>query len=108
MLSQSAILSRCRTHELVLNINRAMRAALLLVLLFPLPLLSAGPASLPQINADLIAGRADDAISHLQSSLAASPNDAEAHNLLCRVYYQEERWDDAIKECEAAVKLSSS
>ncbi len=41
----------------------------------------------------------------LNSSLAANSGDAEAHNLLCRVYYQEERWDDAIHECQAAVWL---
>jgi tetratricopeptide (TPR) repeat protein len=28
------------------------------------------------------------------------------HNLLCRVYYQEERWNDAIHECETAVHLT--
>jgi Tfp pilus assembly protein PilF len=57
------------------------------------------------VSADLTAGRADDAISRLNLSLAANPEDAEAHNLLCRVYYQEERWDDAIRECETAVRL---
>ena len=57
------------------------------------------------VSADLTLGKADDAISRLSASLAAEPADAEAHNLLCRVYYQEERWDDAIHECEAAVKL---
>lgn len=61
---------------------------------------------LQSVNADLTEGRADDAISRLNSSLAANPGDAEAHNLLCRVYYQEERWDDAIQECQAAVRLS--
>jgi tetratricopeptide (TPR) repeat protein len=80
--------------------------------LFALGLLLPGPetgaVSLPQIHAELDAGRADDAITHLKSSLDANPNDAEAHNLLCRVYYQEERWDDAIKECEAAAKLEAS
>jgi tetratricopeptide (TPR) repeat protein len=80
--------------------------------LFALGLLLPGPetgtVSLPQIHAELDAGRADDAITHLKFSLDANPNDAEAHNLLCRVYYQEERWDDAIKECEAAVKLAPS
>jgi tetratricopeptide (TPR) repeat protein len=55
---------------------------------------------------DLVAGRADDAISLLNSSLSADPANAEAHNLLCRVYYQEERWDDAIRECETAVRLT--
>jgi tetratricopeptide (TPR) repeat protein len=57
------------------------------------------------VHADLISGKADDAIARLNTSLATNPNDAEAHNLLCRVYYQEERWDDAIRECQAAVKL---
>lgn len=59
-------------------------------------------------SADLSAGRADDAIARLSSSLAANPGDAEAHNLLCRVYYQEERWDDAIRECQSAVRLMPS
>jgi Flp pilus assembly protein TadD len=71
---------------------------------------AADPASLPEdmltpVRADLTMGRADDAISHLRSSLTANPQDAEAHNLLCRVYFQEEQWDDAIGECEAAVRL---
>jgi tetratricopeptide (TPR) repeat protein len=57
------------------------------------------------VHADLTMGKADDAISLLGSSLAANPQDPEAHNLLCRVYYQEERWDDAIHECEIAVQL---
>ena len=59
-----------------------------------------------QVTADLAAGRADDAISRLNLSLAAKPGDAEAHNLLCRVYYQEKRWDDAIHQCETAVQLA--
>jgi tetratricopeptide (TPR) repeat protein len=57
------------------------------------------------VHTDLTLGKADDAISLLGSSLAADPQDAEAHNLLCRVYYQEQRWDDAIHECEIAVQL---
>jgi tetratricopeptide (TPR) repeat protein len=60
---------------------------------------------LDSVNADLTAGRVDDAIASLNSSLTANPADAEAHNLLCRAYYQEERWDDAIRECETAVRL---
>jgi tetratricopeptide (TPR) repeat protein len=62
---------------------------------------------LEPVSADLTVGRADDAISRLSSSLTANPADAEAHNLLCRVYYQEERWDEAIHECETAVRLMS-
>jgi tetratricopeptide (TPR) repeat protein len=77
-----------------------------------LTLVSAGlAASIPETplkaaHADLAAGRADLAIARLHSSLAADPNDAEAHNLLCRVYLAEDRWDDAISECEAAVRIS--
>lgn len=72
---------------------------------------AADPASLSKdmlapVRADLTLGRADDAILRLRLSLSANPEDAEAHNLLCRVYYQEEQWDDAIGECEAAVKLA--
>ena len=84
---------------------------LLLAVLFVLPFQAAPAASianslLQPASADLTAGRADDAISRLSSSLAGNPGDAEAHNLLCRAYYQEERWDDAIRECEAAVRLA--
>jgi Tetratricopeptide repeat len=73
---------------------------------------SAQAASIPNheldpVTADLAAGRADDAISRLNLSLSTQPGDAEAHNLLCRVYYQEQRWDDAIHQCEAAVQLAS-
>ena len=83
---------------------------LLLALLCVLPAGAAQAASIPDnaldpIAADLAAGRADDAISRLNLSLTAQPADAEAHNLLCRVYYQEQRWDDAIHQCETAVQL---
>lgn len=67
--------------------------------------ISSAPNMLRPVTADLSAGKADDAISRLNSSLLTNPNDAEAHNLLCRVYYQEERWEDAIHECETAVQL---
>lgn len=83
---------------------------LLLAVLCGLQARAADTASIPKnvvtlVSADLTVGNADDAISRLNSSLAASPGDAEAHNLLCRVYYQEERWNDAIRECQTAVRL---
>jgi lipopolysaccharide biosynthesis regulator YciM len=88
--------------------QQAMRVLCLIVCLFSLPMYAAVPASLPEVDADLAAGRADAAITHLQASLATDAGNAEAHHLLCRVYYEEGRWDDAIKECEAAVKLAPS
>lgn len=51
-------------------------------------------------------GEADKAIGILQHALGANGSDAQAHNLLCRVYFQEERWDEAAAECERAVQLA--
>lgn len=51
-------------------------------------------------------GHADEALQTLSATLAQNPKDAEAHNLRCRVYYQEEQWDAAIAECETAVQLA--
>ncbi|HEX7961321.1 MAG TPA: tetratricopeptide repeat protein [Terriglobales bacterium] len=50
-------------------------------------------------------GQANRALATLNQQVAANPRDARAHNLLCRVFYQEERWDNAISECERAVAL---
>jgi len=56
-------------------------------------------------DALLAAGRADDAISSLQTRVNNSPNDAAAYNLLCRAHYMLGDWDAGIKECEKAVSL---
>lgn len=63
---------------------------------------AAGPGSAWR---DLNLGRADQALQSLNRSLTQNPNDAESHNLRCRVYYQESEWDKAIADCEAAVSL---
>lgn len=57
------------------------------------------------IVGNLILGHANDAIAQLRTELAQDSRDAEAHNLLCRVYFQERRWKDAIGECQQAVQL---
>jgi tetratricopeptide (TPR) repeat protein len=95
---------------MVVRILSSTFSQLLVAMLCILPAGAADAASIPTnvlepVNADLTLGKADDAISILSSSLAANPGDAEAHSLLCRVYYQEERWDDAIRECQTAVQL---
>lgn len=51
----------------------------------------------------LIQGHAGLAIGILEPLIAANPDDAEARNLLCRVYSGEERDDEAVRECSAAV-----
>ncbi|MBS1821457.1 MAG: tetratricopeptide repeat protein, partial [Acidobacteria bacterium] len=53
-------------------------------------------------------GRVDAAAAMLNSSLATQPNDALAHQLLCRVYYAQDMGDAAVRECELATQNDSS
>jgi len=57
-------------------------------------------------RAALERGQADEALRMLDTALRANPNDAEALNLRCRVFYAEERWDDAISACEHAAQIA--
>ena len=54
----------------------------------------------------LAAGRVDDAINTLRGELSQTPNDPQAHNLLCRAYFALEDWDRAATACEKAVELA--
>ena len=62
-------------------------------------------ALLEAVRGDLTQGRADRGLQALGQVLAQDPRNAEAHNLQCRIYLQEQRWSDAIRSCQAAVKL---
>jgi len=62
--------------------------------------------SLATANADLQAGKADEAISILNGALKSEPNNAEANNLLCRVEYTLEQFDQAASHCQKAVEAS--
>jgi len=67
---------------------------------------SAAAADIPrggfaQADAALQAGEAD----HALSLLSSMPSSAEAHNLRCRVFFTLERWDDAVNECDTAVRM---
>jgi len=57
----------------------------------------------PSLIAD---GRVDEAIASLHGQISASPNDAQAHNLLCRAYFSLGDWDRGISDCEKAVALA--
>ena len=57
------------------------------------------------IRQDLNNGHANDAIALLQRQLSTNSGNAADHDLLCRVYIQEERWTDAEQECNRAVEL---
>lgn len=74
-------------------------AALVLLAIGSVAGADADPAAL------LRAGKADEALRTLNASLASQPNDARAYNLLSRVYYQLELWDNAIRMAEKAVAL---
>jgi tetratricopeptide (TPR) repeat protein len=74
-------------------------AALFLLVASPMAVADADPAAL------LRAGKADQAIHALNLAVARVPNDARSYNLLCRVYFQLELWDDAVRVCEKAVNL---
>jgi len=62
---------------------------------------------LEAVRGDLTQGRADQGLQAVGQLLAQDPQNAEAHNLRCRIYLQEQRWSDAIRSCQAAVKLMS-
>ncbi len=59
----------------------------------------------PPVPALLAQGRVDEAISTLRTQISSSPNDAEAHNLLCRAYFSLGDWDRGVGDCERAVVL---
>lgn len=85
-----------------------MAAMLCMAQAGPSGAVSASADALKLASADLTAGKADDAIVLLTSFLATNVDNAEAHNLLCRVYYQENQWHDAIDQCRVAVHLIPS
>jgi tetratricopeptide (TPR) repeat protein len=58
------------------------------------------------IRQDLNNGHANDAIALLQQQLSTNSANAADHDLLCRVYIQEERWTGAEQECSRAVELA--
>ena len=76
-----------------------MRLAFSLLLIFSVRFLLADTT---QADALLQQGRVDEATVSLREILAAQPGDAQAHQLLCRIYYAQEMADNAIHECELA------
>lgn len=75
------------------------------LLLWALWLGSAAALAASTPAALLSSGSVDDAISTLQQQIARTPNDADAHNLLCRAYFELEDWDRGIAACERSVTL---
>ncbi len=60
---------------------------------------------LARARAALQAGEADHALALLNSLPSSGAGQAEAHNLQCRVRYTLEQWNEAVDQCEQAVRL---
>lgn len=54
----------------------------------------------------LEAGKADEGLKVLAARIQKNSNDAEAHNLICRIYFQLEQWDNAVGACENSVAVA--
>jgi tetratricopeptide (TPR) repeat protein len=66
--------------------------------------LHAGQAGATETPSVLLAqGRVDEAIATLQERISASPNNAEAQNLLCRAFFTLGEWDRGIAACQKAI-----
>jgi tetratricopeptide (TPR) repeat protein len=66
---------------------------------------AAGNEALVQVNAALQNGGADRALALLRSLAQSGAGEAEARNLECRVLYMLGKWNQAVSECEQAVRL---
>jgi tetratricopeptide (TPR) repeat protein len=66
---------------------------------------SSASGTLASANTDLQAGRADAAIAKLSEALQSDPNSAEANNMLCRVEFTLQQFNEAAGHCEKAVSL---
>ena len=97
-----------------MSISRYFRASMrwgsstLCLLSLLLVQVSAAPLSADTARPDAAfqAGRADEAASLLHNTLSADPRNAAAHQLLCRVYYAQDLFDDAVRECKVAVAIA--
>lgn len=62
---------------------------------------------LTSVHSDLSLGHANAGLLKLDQVLSQEPGNAEAHNLRCRIYMQEQLWDQAIGSCQSAMKLEA-
>jgi len=83
--------------------RRSLLFSFVSVFLFVTSALAGADESAPSL---LATGRVDEAVSVLRTHITQSPNDAVAHNLLCRAYLAVGDWDRGISACEKAVSLA--
>jgi tetratricopeptide (TPR) repeat protein len=80
----------------------------LLALTMPLGVSGLTSESRTAVLHDLQQGHADHAFEILTPATAHGSKDAEAHQFLCRLSLQLERWDNAVTACERAVALDDT
>ncbi len=83
-----------------------MRGTLALLIIAVLATSAATAGADEAVPSLLAEGRVDEAIAALHGQIKASPDDALAHNLLCRAYFSLGQWDRGISDCEKAVSLA--
>src|SRR5260370_33692411 len=83
-----------------------MRGTLALVVLGLLATSAATAGADEAVPSLLAEGRGEEAIAALYGQIKAWPDDALAHNLLCRAYFSLGQWDRGISDCEKAVSLA--
>ncbi len=83
--------------------RRSLLFTFVSVFLFVTSALAGADESAPSLIAT---GHVDEAVSVLRTHITESPNDALAHNLLCRAYATLGDWDRGISACEKAVSLA--
>ena len=81
---------------------RRIFSSYMFALLMIVPAVAGADESAPRL---LATGHVDEAIATLDHQINAEPNDAVAHNLLCRAYFSLGDWDRGIRDCEKAVAL---
>ncbi len=83
---------------------RLLRSAVLMIAAL-ISISAAGTANVAPEDL-LRAGKANDAQRILDAAIQQNPNNAEAYNLLCRLYFQLEQWDNALRMAEKSAALA--
>ena len=92
-----------------MSIFRFLGIGILLLSFTPLPRArtddSPDGAGLPSVQSLLYTANVDAALRDLQARIRQDQQNAQAHNVTCRLYFQLESWDEAIRACEKAAGL---
>lgn len=90
------------------SVDGSFRTSLVVCFLIPVLLFlnSFASATEPEAMSLLQNGKANQALQVLNARIQKDVNDAQAYNLMARVYFQLEHWDDAVRAAEKSVALA--